>query len=1047
MTSGKYALSVAVLSISAVSFAAPFAKWFTHTMADGRAVRIWGEGDEYAAHFEDEAGRTLIYNPEIGNYEYSEEPDAETQRKTALARMRDKAEETGIAERWAALKERTANAAAADAGGPLRAPPSHTTDGTIVGITLLVDFPLLDADGNETNTLAAAAHPNVTANDLDALINGDDFTKYGNASSVRGYYAKATSGHVDYTNAIIGWIKAPHTRGYYDDARTSNGTCGRRLIGDILDALVADPRYETEFRPALEKATVNSSGEILALNVLFAGEEASTWSYGLWAHQYVLTSTQYKKCYVTIGGKKCHFYSYQISPVTSSPTIHTFCHESGHMICDFPDLYAYSSGLGNGVGMWCIMSGRVAGGDTNPPNFCAYLRAAAGWVSPKTLPSESGWVTVKADLQDVWKFPHPTDKKQYYLIENRQATGTDALIQGSGIVIYRCDESGDNTTGAKTTKSVFSDYGYAVNRLSYEVSVEQADGLYEIERDDSTQITLNGETRRKYNGDPDDCWFEGNGAALYAGQFNSLSTPCARWTDGTGAKINLSAFSESGETMTFWSEVESSGGGTSSGSEEEIDLSGAIYVNGISTKTHSSYENSSSALFWRVTDGRIVLRGSGPYLISGTGTMPIRCAADKDDYANCKVILSNVSITSQDEDNGTVNCGSAFAPVQLAFTGTNRLTSVAYSEKKSRPAIYVESGQTLTMSGTDDAVLYCTGGKYAAGIGGGYSKGLISTSGNDCGSIKILGGTVVANGGYYGAGIGGGNGGGGGRLDVFDSLVEANGGAGAAGIGGGYKGVGTHFFNYSGTVWAKGGLGDGSTPDIGRGADKTGTVVKRLYISGGSTTLANGYVTGMMTPSNATERVCRTVTGNLTPGNAYTFSGLPSGYGQNRIVANANGEVHLWLPNGTYSYSGGEVDYTATVAGGKTTASGSSEYGCWLKRYSFISTELPTAAERKRFETTSAGRPFVKRKGGGEAMTVWDEYVAGTDPDKEDSILRPTISMDGNGNAVVGWEPDLNEGGAKSIRKYTIYGVEHLGDAWHPRRDGDRFFKVGVEMP
>lgn len=91
MTSGKYALSVAVLSISAVSFAAPFAKWFTHTMADGRAVRIWGEGDEYAAHFEDEAGRTLIYNPEIGNYEYSEEPDAETQRETALARMRDKA--------------------------------------------------------------------------------------------------------------------------------------------------------------------------------------------------------------------------------------------------------------------------------------------------------------------------------------------------------------------------------------------------------------------------------------------------------------------------------------------------------------------------------------------------------------------------------------------------------------------------------------------------------------------------------------------------------------------------------------------------------------------------------------------------------------------------------------------------------------------------------------------------------------------------------------------------------------------------------------------
>ena len=95
----------------------------------------------------------------------------EAQREAALARMREKAEETGLAERWAALKERTANAASTSPG-LLSAPPSHTTSGTIVGVTLLVDFPMLDADGNETNTLAAAAHPNVTANDLDALING-----------------------------------------------------------------------------------------------------------------------------------------------------------------------------------------------------------------------------------------------------------------------------------------------------------------------------------------------------------------------------------------------------------------------------------------------------------------------------------------------------------------------------------------------------------------------------------------------------------------------------------------------------------------------------------------------------------------------------------------------------------------------------------------------------------------------------------------------------------------------------------------------------------
>ena len=44
-----------------------------------------------------------------------EEPDAETQRETALQRMREKAEETGLAERWAALKEKTSSRGDAEA--------------------------------------------------------------------------------------------------------------------------------------------------------------------------------------------------------------------------------------------------------------------------------------------------------------------------------------------------------------------------------------------------------------------------------------------------------------------------------------------------------------------------------------------------------------------------------------------------------------------------------------------------------------------------------------------------------------------------------------------------------------------------------------------------------------------------------------------------------------------------------------------------------------------------------------------------------------------
>ena len=703
MTLAKLILSVAALSVSAASSAAPFDRWFEHKTSDGPVRRIHGVGDEYGARFEDEEGRNLVYNPSKGVYEYAAREDDATFRQRALERLRAKAEETGLSRRWEALKsKRAAETEATAQSSALKAPPSHKTSGTIVGVTLLVDFPIVDANGNVTNTLARIAHPDVTADDLRELVNGESFTKYGNASSVREYYAEATSGHVDYTNVVVGWITAPHPREYYDVATKDNGTNGRALIGDVFDVIAAAP---AAYIGELMQATANSDGEFLALNVLFAGPEATTWSYGLWAHQWVLSSTQYNKLKITVGSKSYHFYNYQISPVTTSPTIHTFCHESAHMICDFPDLYAYSTGLGNGVGNWCLMCGRTD--DRHPQNFCAYLRAAAGWVTPKTLPSQSGTVTVTADLQDVWKYPHPTDRKQYYLIENRQAAGRDRELRASGIVIYRCDESGDNTTGAKTTKSVFT--GNSANRLSYEVSVELADGLYEIERD----------VKGKYNGDANDTWFDGNGAELYAGQFNALSTPCARWTDGTAASINLSAFSADGETMTFFSEVESA-------TTVEPDLSSAIYVNGISTKEHSSYENSSSATYWRVTDGRIVLRGGGPYVISGTGTTPVRCAVTDDSYSTCKVVLSNLSITSKDEDYAAFDCGtSSSAPVQMGLVGTNTLVSAAYSAKKSRAALGVTSGKTLTISGSGrDDVLVCQGGKYAAGIGRRLRKGV-----------------------------------------------------------------------------------------------------------------------------------------------------------------------------------------------------------------------------------------------------------------------------------------------------------------------------------
>ena len=79
---------------------------------------------------------------------------------------------------------------------------------------------------------------------------------------------------------------------------------------------------------------------------------------------------------------------------------------------------------------------------------------------------------------------------------------------------------------------------------------------------------------------------------------------------------------------------------------------------------------------------------------------------------------------------------------------------------------------------------------------------------------------------------------------------------------------------------------------------------------------------------------------------------------------------------------------------------------------------------------------------GGKALSVWHDYVAGTDPADLEDTFSAMITIS-NGNPVIAWSPDL-----KSERRYDVYGKTNLADrAWHfPTNSGSRFFKVDVDM-
>ena len=114
-----------------------------------------------------------------------------------------------------------------------------------------------------------------------------------------------------------------------------------------------------------------------------------------------------------------------------------------------------------------------------------------------------------------------------------------------------------------------------------------------------------------------------------------------------------------------------------------------------------------------------------------------------------------------------------------------------------------------------------------------------------------------------------------------------------------------------------------------------------------------------------------------------------------------------------------------------------------MRRYIWLRGHFPhTPDEYDAYESAA------KEDAANGRNKVWECYVAGLNPTNETDVFRAVISIGADGAPIVGWEPDLNEGGTKHERVYTVEGKENLTDkSWAPTNSASRFFRVKVSMP
>jgi len=94
--------------------------------------------------------------------------------------------------------------------------------------------------------------------------------------------------------------------------------------------------------------------------------------------------------------------------------------------------------------------------------------------------------------------------------------------------------------------------------------------------------------------------------------------------------------------------------------------------------------------------------------------------------------------------------------------------------------------------------------------------------------------------------------------------------------------------------------------------------------------------------------------------------------------------------------------------------------------------------------------PTGKKDGAGNALLVWQDFVAGTDPTKQGDVFTASITFDKEtGKPVISWSPELSAAEAAK-REYKKYGKVKLTDEWVEISDAAaenyNFFKVSVGM-
>lgn len=299
-------------------------------------------------------------------------------------------------------------------------------------------------------------------NSFSNMLNQNGYSDNGATGSAKDYFSAMSYLTYSPTFDVYGPYTLPKNQKYYgQDVGSSEGNDAHpdQMVVDAVAKLVADKGASI-----LKQYDCDGDGKVDNVFVFYAGyaQSEGASSNTIWPHRWKVFSrnvegeTSYNG--VTISDYACSS-ELLYSSGTTMTAIGSFCHEFSHVL-GLVDLYDTGGSYAfNTPNEWDLMDMGCYNNDMRTPAaYSAYERFVLGWMQPVVITGTGHFELEGVNISNQNAYlvspigwhnmdganPNPTE---FYMLENRQKSGWDAALPGSGMLLWKIKYNAANWAG------------------------------------------------------------------------------------------------------------------------------------------------------------------------------------------------------------------------------------------------------------------------------------------------------------------------------------------------------------------------------------------------------------------------------------------------------------------------------------------------------------------------------------------------------------------------------------------------------------------------